>query len=82
MLGVNKPAHVGPVRLVDIFFDPSAVEGPIRKAVNCKNVAVFLRQPGFELIEVIVFEKFKSRLSREPKADSELFAGSDTIAHR
>ena len=72
---------MGPVRLVNIFFDPSAVEGPKRKAVNCKNVAVFLRQPGFELIELIVFKKFKGRLSREPEADRELFAGSDTIAH-
>ena len=72
---------MSPVRLVDIFFDPSAVKGPIRKAVNCKNVAVFLRKPGFELIELIVFKKFKGRLSREPEADSELFAGSDTIAY-
>ena len=81
MLSINKSAQVGPVRLIDIFFDPSAVEGPIRKAINCKNVAVFLRQPGLELIELIIFKKFKGRLSREPKANSELFAGSDTIAY-
>ena len=56
------------------------MEGSIGKAVDGENVAVLLFKPYFELIEVIVFEKFKGGLCGEAKADRKFFAGCDAIA--
>jgi hypothetical protein len=71
---------LGPVRFVNVFFDAGVVEGSIREAVDGENVAVLIFKPCFELVEVIVFEKFEGGLGGEAKANGKFFAGCDAIA--
>ena len=77
---VDEAGELGPVGLVDLFFDAGAVEGAVGKAIDSEDVAVFRFKPGRKFVEAILFEKFLGRLRGEAETNREFFIAGDAVA--
>jgi hypothetical protein len=79
-VGVFDAVVAGPVREINLLFDPGAVEPAVRKSVDGKDITVMLIQPTLEPAQCGRVTEFLGRLVAQPEPDGVRLIGTNLFA--